>query len=89
MASSPATISTAVNVCPCATPNSDIRAMRGCSRLPYDRAAADNACAADADVVSSDENRLIANCRSKPATPNTFARHTAPFGPPPIGSNSW
>ena len=35
--SSPATSSTAVNVWPCATPNSDIRAIRGCSRLPYDR----------------------------------------------------
>ena len=43
--SRPATNSTAVNVVPCATPNSDMRAMRGCSRLPYARAAADSACA--------------------------------------------
>jgi hypothetical protein len=33
-ASRPTTYSTEVNVMPCATPNSDIRAIRGCSRLP-------------------------------------------------------
>ena len=51
-ASRPATYSTAVNVWPCATPNSLMRAMRGCSRLPYERAAADSACAS-APTVSS------------------------------------
>ena len=70
-----------MNVAPCATPNSLIRAIRGCSRLPYARAAADSACAIAAVAVSSGWNRLTANWRSKPATPNTFARETVPLGP--------
>ena len=81
--------STAVNVWPCATPNSLIRAIRGCSRLPYARAAADSVAAIAAVAVSSAWNRLTANCRSKPATPNTLARDTVPLGPIPIGSSSW
>ena len=39
-------------------------------------------------AVSSVWKRLTANWRSKPATPNTFARDTAPLGPIPIGSSS-
>ncbi len=52
------------------------------------RAAADSACADEGAAASSGKNRLIANWRSKPATPKTLARDTEPFGPPPIGSNS-
>jgi hypothetical protein len=85
----PATYSTAVNVVPCDTPNSVIRAIRGCSRLPYARAAADSACAAGPVADTSGMNRLIANWRSNPATPNTFARDTVPVGPEPRVSSSW